>query len=841
MSKPSAIDCIKAVKKANPNASESEVMEVVQRLRQMKSGFLESNGGMDTAAFQKKVLEQIRQMRMDAANMRAQAAENILKNARLVNILGQKAFENEPVEAIRAIISGGTSRQSYAGNLGLALQAKAKQASWMGQILTGLKEAGVEKAFEKGALDRDTLIELNALNSKDGEVGRSKNSQALEAAKVIKKVQDQMLRELQDAGSAVRQLDGYMGKQTHDRDKIVAAGREAWKESILQHLDREKSFEGLNDRQIDKRLNEMYDDIATGRWGTNVENGVSDQFISSFGTSPNLSKKTSYSRALHFESPESFYEYNQQFGRGNLMETLMSTASRTSRDVALMQTLGTNPDGAFQGLIRRAKQMYAGNDAALESLNNSEKSLQKDYDYAKGLSQVPGKDTLARLSRAARAFESVTKLGGAIFRSWTHLAYSASMLRSEFGGNILSHSLNLIQSYAEQFPNSAERAKWLSRASMASEDILHHMYDSFGAGDNQPGLLSRMQQISARINFMAPHLDACRSSMAKQVMMYLADSAEKAYGDLPSRTKSALARYGILEDDWKMLQRGVETDEKGRSYMTPEALRNVPEDFFDGGRKDRTILETKLLTMINDHANTASLTPGARETAWLGHDEGLGALGRLMFQFKTVGLAALRNTERVAFTGDNPNAIAKGWRDVAAGRGDRWGLAQHVLLSTMIGYVGSAAKDLATGKTPKSPLDPGTMADALVTGGGFGLLADEIRNAARARNAGDLAKTLLGPTIGDALDTGFAAYHGATGNQDFHKDLITMTNKAPNLFYTKAALDYLVLNGIREHLSPGYNERTEQRVQSHPGLFGEHQDYYFLRPTESIPHFQGGD
>mgnify|MGYP001594006474 CR=1 FL=1 len=81
------------------------------------------------------------------------------------------------------------------------------------------------------------------------------------------------------------------------------------------------------------------------------------------------------------------------------------------------------------------------------------------------------------------------------------------------------------------------------------------------------------------------------------------------------------------------------------------------------------------------------------------------------------------------------------------------------------------------------------------------------------------AFVLLSPGFGDA---------GA-------KLLRTGINTLPgiNLFYTRAALDYLILYQMQESINPGYLRRMERRIEKENG------QKFFLPPSSAIPYGGG--
>ena len=52
---------------------------------------------------------------------------------------------------------------------------------------------------------------------------------------------------------------------------------------------------------------------------------------------------------------DSWVDYNAQFGRGNVADSVVAQLSKGARDVALMRTLGTNPQAMLEGWIDRLR------------------------------------------------------------------------------------------------------------------------------------------------------------------------------------------------------------------------------------------------------------------------------------------------------------------------------------------------------------------------------------------------------------------------------------------------------------------------------------------------------
>jgi hypothetical protein len=115
---------------------------------------------------------------------------------------------------------------------------------------------------------------------------------------------------------------------------------------------------------------------------------------------------------------------------------------------------------------------------------------------------------------------------------------------------------------------------------------------------------------------------------------------------------------------------------------------------------------------------------------------------------------------------------------------------------------------------------------AMVQGGGLGLYGDFLFQKYN-RMGGTLSGSMLGPvanvvdTVADLWtrirtgdDVAATAFNAALQNTPFM-----------NLFYTRTALDYLVLYKIQEALNPGFLRRMERRAERENG------QTFYLPPT----------
>jgi len=168
------------------------------------------------------------------------------------------------------------------------------------------------------------------------------------------------------------------------------------------------------------------------------------------------------------------------------------------------------------------------------------------------------------------------------------------------------------------------------------------------------------------------------------------------------------------------------------------------------------------------------------------------------------------------------------------GNGEALGLAQLIVTSTLMGYASMALKDLAKGRTPRDPTKSGADAAkivlaAMVQGGGAGIYGDFLFGAASRFGSGTI-ESLAGPTLstaGRVVDL----YHRALQGDDFAARAFNEAlNNTPfvNLFYTRAALNYLVFYRLQETMNPGYLRRMERETEK------DNAQGFLLRPSAVV-------
>jgi hypothetical protein len=177
---------------------------------------------------------------------------------------------------------------------------------------------------------------------------------------------------------------------------------------------------------------------------------------------------------------------------------------------------------------------------------------------------------------------------------------------------------------------------------------------------------------------------------------------------------------------------------------------------------------------------------------------------------------------------------------------DKLGAAVNVaslIAGTMVlGALSNAASDLAKGRTPRDPRENpvGVATAALLKGGGLGIYGDFLFGTAN-RFGQSLLETAAGPfagTLSDVkaiVDASVGKIMGNKQGDPLALGYRFLWNNAPfvNLFYTRAALDYLINFQISEMLSPGFLRRYERQIQK------QNNQRFLIAPSSVIPYGGG--
>jgi hypothetical protein len=768
-------------------------------------------------------------LQMAAVIEKRNAALNMnvrLKASSFVNQFRDKGLDFEGFAALLV----GSERVRTGSRVSVDAEYKGFRGEWVGGMIADVERMGLMREFISGEFDRDIYDALYRMGA--GEKADLSNlpKQAVQLAEVVSKYQEDARNTRNRFGSWIRDLSGYITRQSHDMYKIREVSDADWIAFVKERVDLPKMMRlGLiSESDPISSLRGMYDDFASG---VHMKAVSGEEDGAAFGRGSNLAKRESVSRAIYFKDGLAAYEYNERFGTGRLAESVLFGLDQAARSTSLLKTLGTNPEATLTRLMDEYEATLAATPERRAKFREQRGALLDMLAQVDGSVNVPGNLTAAKVGSFLRSWQSMAKLGGALISSFSDLAGYGAELRYSQGKGLLS---GVADGMARVMQGRAkdERAAIASSLGVFHESMAGAITARFDSPDLVGGKMAAAMQAFFRLNGLTWWTETLRDGAALSHSHYMATQAGRAFDKIDPEFQRMLQLYNIDAGKWDLLRMGQLQMADGRGYLTPEGLRTVPRAAFENyiqqvGRtvNDATVqnlmddLSQALRVMTIDRAHHAVLEPSARTRAWMlrGTKPGTvpGEFLRYVGQFKSFSVSMVQSTLGREVYGRGYDSVGEYLKN---GRGDMVGLAYMVGLYGLLGYGAMAAKDLLKGRTPRDPLDPRTMAAAMAQGGGLGLYGDFLFGE-YSRMGRTFTASLAGPVIGN-LDTLTDLWTRIRNGDDLaaasFKALIDNTPFL-NLYWARPTLDYLVLYHIQEALNPGFLRRMEKRIERENG------------------------
>lgn len=823
-------ECVRGILRGAEDLSDEEISAVVDELeRRRSSRRARGEVGDEGSATMKDAEDIAKDLELAAAIEKRNAKLNQLIYRQLADDIANFGDDAYGLEAMIA----GSNKRVASGRYSVDALRRAREGKYLGGLVRDLRQAKLLDyvvprflGVGKGLLDDKIAIELWELRD-GGKPGSTGSPEAQGIAKIINKYQELARTDQNLHGAFIKKLEGYIVSQSHDMFRIARAGKEAWVNFVRPLLD-DRTFENVKGGEAANRefLGKVYQELSSGSF-YKVD---TDAPLIGFKGPANLAKKVSQSRVLHFADAQSWIKYNDNFGKASLMEAVASGLRHAANTTALLERFGPNPKAMFQRVLSDLRQKAIDGPAAVRDRLNGQWP-QRLMDVADGTADIPANVSLAHISSGIRALQTMAKLGAATLSSLPDIATAASELRYQ-GHNFLGAMGDTLGNMLAQIGDAGERREAAELIGVGIDSVLRDMSARFTGSDTSFRSLNKLTTAFFKLNVLEPWTNAAERGVSSIMSRDLAMRSGLQFDALPNRLKTVLGQYGITADDWRYI-RHAKAAIGDSEYIAPEMLREI------GGLDKRQIdkLETKLRAFFADRSHIAVLQGGIREKAYttqgLQAGTGMGEAIRFMMQFKSYSISFVqkflgRYTQEDHFW-SIPGSVFKMPRAEAAQ------LAGFIVTLTGLGYLSMVAKDLAKGKTPRDPRDPKTMISAMAQGGGAGIYGDFLFGQANREGGGPL-ETAIGPFFGNvsaAADITLKARDYATGQSDAPDTEIwnLFKNNTPfiNLFYTRAALDYLVLYQIQESMNPGSLRRMEQKLKRE-----QHQE--FIVPPSQVVH-----
>jgi hypothetical protein len=729
------------------------------------------------------------------------------RNAAL-NVLRRQALDGRVVpgmesESVRAVLSGSVRGTFRGAADSVDANYHGLRNGLFGGLVTEIKAAGLERALTARNPNFERAVARELWRLRDPEAGAATgDAHAVEAARILGKYQEAVRGHQNEAGAWIGKLDQYITRQSHDQIKVRGNGSDAafqaWRDFILPRLD-DVTFRDAPDPE--QLLRNVWLNLSSGLHTTSTS-----ETLSGFKGTANLGKKVSQERVLHFKSADDWLAYNDRFGRGGVFDAVLGQIDKGARDTALMRVLGTNPEAMLTAWTDRIatglRDAGKVNEAASFANQGFNQSILRVLD---GRAAAPGNVDLARIGAIVRHVQEMAKLGGVVLSSIPDLAVNAATLRH--------NGIGLFDAYAQQMrgllPRGAAEREMADLLGAGIDNLLGDVMSRFRTEGGALGRAGRASEIFYKLTGLNHWTESLKSTAGLMLSSHLAGEARQAFSGLNPLLQATLRRYGIESAEWDAMRATAARAADGRSYL-------VPADIADAAVA--TKFQNYLIDQVREGMTEANAASRAIVTMGTQRGTASGELVRTLMQFKTYAATFLTRTLG---------------RELTRNGVDVGGVAHLVVATTALGYLAMTLKELAKGRNPRSPEDVGgyskLVAAAMVQGGGLGIYGDFLFGEAN-RMGGGFIGSLAGPTAGTVEELhGFLANRLRGEGHTAAEAIQFAKNQTPfiNLFYTRAALDHLIIFRAQEWANPGYLRRYEQTIKR------QNNQTFWLRPSEA--------
>ncbi|TCS14539.1 hypothetical protein [Caulobacter sp. BK020] len=747
------------------------------------------------------------------------------------------AMEGSPARKLLAFIEGDET-QGFGNSFSIDAQGRALETELLAGIERGLRKNGLWDRIANALDQQDpqfeeaVATEMARLNG--GRETPTGDEDAVKAAEIFNGAIERGRQMQNDEGAWIGQLDGYVARQSHDALKVAGgfwggvgsiktairkgglaamkseAAQKAfqrWRDTIAPLL-HERTFAdlGLTDRGLtgvaarEEMLRGVWWNIVTGKH--EIMAGADD--LGDFTPPASLARKVSAERVLHFRDAKSWLAYHREFGRGSLFSAIVGDVRRAARNTALMKGFGPAPEAAFKAEVERGLADARATHDAVEGKAFLAKRMEQAFEQIDGRADAPENVRLAMIGQMIRGHESISKLGGMVLSAFADVPVATQAL-ARVGVDWLAGYDGILRGISRlDGPQAREVAELMDVGARAASGRLS---TRLAAKDGPLGWIGWGQRFNMKISGFEWWNDGLRAGVATILSKHLGQSADLAFDALPIGTRETFERYGIDAAGWDRLRAGAAQQEGVGRIITADAAG------------DDADLALRFRALTQETLDNATSEARARERRMIGAGTRRGTIAgeaiRLYTQFWSFPQTFIQRSLIPAakgYAGQKPAAL----------------LAHLILSTTLFGYVSMQAKQMAKGRTPR-PLSPEAFMAAMLQGGGLGIYGDFLFGDFN-RFGGSPLSTLGGPAIGD-LESAMKLWSALRSGEDVGAEAFQFAKaNTPfiNTWWTKAALDYVLLWRVQEALNPGWAARYQKRVEDQTG------SEFWLAPTDAV-------
>lgn len=779
------MSCIDEVRKKFAGRKESDYHAIALELEKFRSDYFQGKDSLSQSDFKQKATEFLQDLKAESDRYRERVKRDSLKR---VQMNAQWDRYPDIAAAVKAYSLGGTLDNVTGGNNSPVAFRHAMQDDLFDLAQTGLTKIEGHEKIISGDMDRELAIAMSAISTlqKPANVPQF----VWEAAKVLNRVNAERRLRLIAEGVPVGHIENYIARQSYSPDKVRLESKEDFSSFIYDHLDVEATFPNMAKWDRLKALGDMWERVRTERFGS-LEDNSDQPFKSVMGSTGNVEARAGRSRTLKYKDGEAFAAVNAKYGDGTIYESTMRGIQRDSRNASLVAFYGSDPVANLAKALqdREFKLSKIGDYAGAEKVKNAQAEARRALSTVLGEhTRLDPNDKFMPVGRVLKAGMTVSHLGMALISSLQDgmVTYFAARNVSDRGR--LDIIRDITSTYFKSFKD-VEIAKSEARRS----GVYFGAYRDALMQDATAKAVDGMH----RFNGMEFHDRASKAGASAFISNDLGQYANQPWEKVSDGWKKTFNRYAIGDKEWKFIAQAQ--DEKGFSL---QALKLIPAQQFMNAGVQKNDVVSKFLQMSHDFGKMASSSPGPGMQHFMGDMHGpWGMIKSLSTQFLGSSVANTQNIRRLVKDRASVTVVGE---FVAGAIG--LGLVQNLLYDF-------AAK----GEVPEE-LTGKDFGRAITRAGVAGVYGDYLARAISDRTS---AVDFLGPVARDIGKVGITLKDAAdlknVGTEDWEADpkklLKLIPQFTPNLFYTRFALDSLIMNRINQAADDKWLGRNQKRAQ----------------------------
>ena len=814
--------CFQEVKRLTGNLLSDEQINIFLDEAKIK---INENKFQGAEVKSEKILAQeiIDKFEYDQVLKKRNLAENNMKALenyeKIIDAVDTSNGKINPIEAVRGYLVG-MQKFSKITRDSIGLKQAALENVEITKLVNAIRNLGKDawNDFSEGRIDLEIMREM--IGEPTGVKG------AKDIARILKESQNSWRLRLNDLGANIGELDDWITRTTHDTEKMAAASKSsrliednrlAWVEYIQTKLNLKRTFPNVNDPiEINKILSSIYDSLMTG---DHLKYGGTNSI---YGTK-NVSNRLNASRVLHFKDLQSRQEYNIKFGEPSLQTSVFNVLTSSAKNIVIMQELGTNPQDTFNKILALLKKKYKNSDYKIVRDLNFE-NFQGAFSQIDGSINVIGSQTLAKIGIVVRGTGDMARLGGTVITSFADLAPYMGTTNFQ-GRGLLTGLFEAINGLL----GGNNRAAMEALEVVSNSIVVSNRGNVFGDGSDLTGSIGNLRNKFFKWNGLNGWVASLKSSMALGVAKFYGSLSETKFFNLEKRERNFLTLYGIDEGKWDMLRSIKTLAVDNKRYLTAEGAKDISDSVINKylGRKlsarelrnFKNDLELTWRNVLNDQGTHGTPEPDTqiRAITTMGSIKGtyMGEINRFIMQYKNFSVSLYKKILRREMDSYGPDES----KLIGASM-----LASTLMLGTIFGYIVLSVKDMLSGRSPRDPKKLSVIMQSFVQGGGGGIYGDFLMSEIQNQYGNGIFETALGPTASDIkkfIDMVKTMNEPKKAGKKF-LELAEGHTPFINLYYTKAAYDYLIGYQIKEYLDPGFFKRMKDRNEKNRG-----QTYYF--------------